>query len=122
VIAALNTREMAPFESTPGKFSLILVAIFLAKSCDGDGSKGEEEMGVMDPHKGVVTGDGECEGQDEDEDEDERMMGSTNAIITGRRLRQMEEAHVSLTTAHLGPFRVPQWGDRRCWDGDQCCT
>jgi hypothetical protein len=97
VIAALNTREMAPFESTPGQFSLILVAIFLAKSCDGDGSKGEEEMGVMDPHKGVVTGNGDGEG----EDEDVRMMESTNAMITGRQLRQMKEAHVSLTTAHL---------------------
>ncbi len=73
-------------------------------------------MGVADPHKGVVAGDGDRE------DEDERMIGSTNAMIMERRLRQMKEAHVSLTTGHLSPFRVPLWSDRRCLDGDQLCT
>jgi hypothetical protein len=50
------------------------------------------------------------------------MIGSTNAMIMERRLRQMKEAHVSLTTGHLSPFRVPLWSDRRCLDGDQLCT
>ena len=91
-----TSPQVMLFASLLPSFSPVVAVVFVAKSCDGDGSDGEEDRGVIDPCNGVATRDGE----------DERITWPANAMKAERRLRQIKETYVSFAIT-----RHPFFGD-----------
>lgn len=92
----LEIPAMIPKESL---LSIILAVAFRAKSCDGDGSSGDEDMGEYDLRKGVVT-TVVCNG------EDERTIWYADAIAAKRWLRKNREMHFSFVISSSVPLRI----------------